>query len=80
MEVQPNSALERAVSVAGSQAKLAALVGVSQPAISKALAAGRCTAEMAVEIERATGVSRKELRPDLWPSHLPEPEKQEAVS
>ena len=34
-----------------------------------------CTAELALQIEEATGgvVSRSDLRPDLWPLHLPLP-------
>jgi DNA-binding transcriptional regulator YdaS (Cro superfamily) len=64
--------IEKAIRLAGSEAKLAAAVHVSQPAINKAKKVGRVTAEMAVAIERATGgeISRGELRPDLWPANL----------
>ena len=35
-----------------------------------------CSAELALQIEEATcgKVSRSDLRPDLWPLHLPLPE------
>ena len=60
--------LKRAVSLAGSQAKLGKASGFSQHAIWLALQSGRVSAELAVGIERATDglVSRKELRPDLF--------------
>lgn len=62
--------IERAIGLAGSEAKLAAKVGCSQVAINKAKRRGSVSAEMAVEIERATegGVTASALRPDLWPS------------
>jgi DNA-binding transcriptional regulator YdaS (Cro superfamily) len=52
----------------GSEAKLAAAAGVSQPAIHKAKNAKRVSAEMATRIEQATAgaVPRWKLRPDLW--------------
>lgn len=58
--------LERAIEKAGSQAKLAELVGCTQAAISNYARGRRLPGELAVEIERATGVPRKELRPDLF--------------
>lgn len=52
----------------GSEAKLAAAAGVSQPAIHKAKKAERVSAELATKIEAATNghVPRWQLRPDLW--------------
>lgn len=60
--------LARAIEIAGSQSALARLTGHSQPNISRwlRLHGGRVPAEAAVAIEKATGVSRRELRPDLW--------------
>lgn len=60
--------LERAISLAGSEAKLASLIGRSQVAVNKAKHRGRVSAEMAVAIEHAVGVGRHELRPDLFPA------------
>jgi len=63
--------IERAIEKAGSEAKLAALVGCSQVAINKAKHRHKVTAEMAVKIETALDgyVTRHDLRPDLFPEH-----------
>ncbi len=60
--------LQTAIDIAGSQSALSRLTGVPQPTLSRWLHryGGRVSAEAAVAIERATGVSRQELRPDLW--------------
>lgn len=62
------AALRRAIALAGSEQKLAALAGFSQVAINKAKRRGGVSAEMAVAIERATAgrVARAELRADLF--------------
>lgn len=62
------SHIDAAISHFGSEAKLAAAAGVSQPAINKAKRAGRVSAVLAVKIETATEgkISRWQLRPDLW--------------
>jgi DNA-binding transcriptional regulator YdaS (Cro superfamily) len=64
------SPLERAVSAAGSQAALAAKIGTTQQNISRMLrsAEHKVAAEYVLPIERATGVSRHDLRPDLYPA------------
>lgn len=63
-----------AISILGSEAKLAAACGYSQAAVSKAKHSGRVSAEMAVAIERATdgAIPRSDFRPDLWgaPSYV----------
>ena len=60
--------LEKAIGIAGSQARLGELCGVSQNAIWAAKRAGRVSAELAMSIEKATDgqVPRWEMRPDLW--------------
>lgn len=63
--------IEKAVSIAGSQHRLAEVSGLSQQFISKLQRGERgVTAETALAIERATNgrVSRHDLRPDLWPA------------
>lgn len=63
-------ALQRAVDKAGSQAKLAVLLGgpIKQAHVSYWLRAQRrAPAEYVLAIEAATGVSRHDLRPDLYP-------------
>lgn len=61
--------VERAVTLKGSQQKLAEAIGCSQQQISYLLKeADRVSAEMAIKIERATEgkVARHQLRPDLY--------------
>ncbi len=61
-------AISRAVALIGSEVKLAAACGVSQPAISKAKHQGKISARLALAMHRATNgrVPAWELRPDLW--------------
>jgi len=58
--------LEQAIQAAGSEAKLAVELGVSQVAVNKAKQAGRVSPTMALRLERVTGISRAVWRPDLW--------------
>lgn len=62
--------LEKAIRLAGSEAKLGKATGVSQHAIWKAKRFERVSAELARAIHHATGgeVGAHELRPDLWAS------------
>lgn len=59
-----DQALERAIGAAGGVRALARAVGVSQPAISSW---SRVPADRVLSVEASTGVSRSELRPDLYP-------------
>lgn len=61
-----NTPIEKAVSLAGSQSELARRVGVRQGYIWKWLRAGKPPAERVLAIEKATGISRHELRPDIF--------------
>jgi len=67
--------IERAIALTGSEQKLAAACGVTQPAIWKAKTLGRPSARLALAIHRVTGgdVPASALRPDLWasPDHVP---------
>ena len=60
-------ALKKAIDLAGGQTALAADIGKTQGHISKWLERGYIPAECVLPIERVTGVSRHELRPDLYP-------------
>lgn len=60
-------AIERAVEAAGSQLALAKLCGVSYQAVQKWMRARNVPAERVLQIERLTGVSRHDLRPDIYP-------------
>lgn len=59
-------ALRRATSIAGGQSALARKIGKRQSHVWAWLKSGRVPAEMCAPIERATGVPRHELRPDLF--------------
>jgi len=64
----PFEALEAAVDKAGSQAELARIAEVSATAVWKWLhSSKRVPAEFVLKIEAATGVSRHDLRPDIYP-------------
>ncbi|HDS1579965.1 TPA: helix-turn-helix domain-containing protein [Stenotrophomonas maltophilia] len=60
------SALDRAVQSAGSQQALAQLLGIKPPSVSGWYDRRRVPAERCIAIERATGVSRHQLRPDVF--------------
>lgn len=51
----------------GSQAALAAALGVSPQAINK-WKGSRIPAERVLDFERATGISRHRIRSDIYPS------------
>ena len=67
--------IEKAIKLAGSEAKLGRGIGFSQVAINKAKRKGHASAEMALAIDHFLGgaVSASEMRPDLWasPAHVP---------
>lgn len=62
------TALERAVKAAGSQSRFAEAVGASQQIVSYWLAKGKdLPAEYVLTAEAKLGISRHELRPDIYP-------------
>lgn len=63
-----DSPLNRAISIAGSQQKLADLLGTTQALIWFWLKSSKrgVPAERCIPIEKATGISRHELRPDIF--------------
>lgn len=64
----PFEALELALAKAGSQAEIARIAGVSTTAVWKWVQSSkRVPAEFVLKIEAATGVSRHDLRPDIYP-------------
>lgn len=65
-------AFRRAVGLAGGQSKFAERIGRTQGAVSKRLKHGRpLWAESVLPVEAATGVSRHDLRPDIYPLEMP---------
>lgn len=59
-------ALERAIASSKTATALAEACGVTRQAISAARATGYASLELAKRIEAATGISKVELRPDIW--------------
>jgi len=59
--------IQAAVEKAGGVNALASAVGVSYQAVQQWVKARRVPAERVLDIERATGVTRHSLRPDLYP-------------
>jgi DNA-binding transcriptional regulator YdaS (Cro superfamily) len=53
--------IEQAIYNAGSQAKLAAILGCSQQNVGFWLKQGYCPPERIIEVEQATGVGRAQL-------------------
>lgn len=60
------TALDRAIDAVGTAHNLAFQVGVTPQAVS-AWRRVRVPAERVLEVERVSGVSRHELRPDIYP-------------
>lgn len=61
-----NASLQRAIDAAGSQQRLAESLGIRSASISEWKSRGRVPAERVLAIETETGVSRHELRPDVF--------------
>ncbi|NSY32284.1 hypothetical protein DS891_01500 [Pseudoalteromonas sp. JC28] len=62
------SALKQAINNIGGQKQLAEAVGgkVTQQKVSYWLKKGKVPAELVLKVEKVTGVSRTELRPDIF--------------
>tara|TARA_R110002124_G_scaffold90543_1_gene230847 strand:+ start:24920 stop:25204 length:285 start_codon:yes stop_codon:yes gene_type:complete len=75
----PFEALKAAVNAARSQSNFAKKLGVSQPAVWKWLQSSKkLPAEHVLTVEKLFGISRHELRPDIYPVDLaPTPEQRE---
>jgi DNA-binding transcriptional regulator YdaS (Cro superfamily) len=58
------TALEQFLAKRGAVSELAKQIGISHGAVVQWR--GRCPAERVVEVERATGIPREALRPDLY--------------
>jgi DNA-binding transcriptional regulator YdaS (Cro superfamily) len=65
----PKSALRRACDAAGGQKSLAARIGTTQSLVWYWLARSKrgVPGEYVLPIEAATGISRHDLRPDIYP-------------
>jgi DNA-binding transcriptional regulator YdaS (Cro superfamily) len=61
------SPIQSAIAAAGSQSELARRCGVKQGHVWKWLKSGRVPPTRVLAVEAATGISRHELRPDIYP-------------
>lgn len=61
------NAATKAAQAVGSQSALARAIGCSPQFVQQMCAKGRIPAERVLAIESASGISRHELRPDLYP-------------
>lgn len=59
--------IQQAVEIAGGQTQLARLLGVSQPRVFNWLKKNKVTPQFVIAIEQHTGISRHDLRPDVYP-------------
>lgn len=72
--ITPFEALKSAVETAGGQRATSRICGTSQTAVWKWLQSSkRLPAEYVLRVEAATGVSRHDLRPDIYPRPAPLP-------
>lgn len=63
-----SNSIERAVKASGGQRALARALGIYPQAVNKWVKANRVPAERVLVLEALTGVSKEDLRPDLYPS------------
>ena len=74
-DLKAKQALERAITVAGGEfgmkrgfSALGREIGVGRQTIWAMLnTAGKASPQYVIDIERATGISRHDLRPDIYP-------------
>lgn len=59
-------AVERAIEAVGGEAEVARRLGISQPSVHGWKQRKRCPAERVPWLSEASGVSKHELRPDLY--------------
>lgn len=72
-ESHPPTELKNAVLAVGGQSALSRLLRVSQQSISKWVQKGKpLPAEHVLKVEAETGISRHDLRPDLYPRETSE--------
>ena len=75
--LSPESALVLAIEKVGSQGAMARLLGISQPAVWKWVNGGKqLPPEFVLAVEAATGISRHDLRPDIYPIETPRASEQ----
>lgn len=62
-----SSSVDRVIAALGGLTKAASALGIDNPSVvANWRTRGRVPAERAIDIEMATGISRHELRPDIF--------------
>ncbi|WP_449432323.1 Cro/CI family transcriptional regulator [Pseudomonas putida] len=61
------NAATRAAEAAGGQSALARALGCTPQNVQRWCSTGRVPAERVLAVERITGISRHEIRPDIYP-------------
>ncbi len=65
-DIPAKTPIDAAIKAAGTQQALADKLGIRSASISEWKSRGRVPAERVLEIETQTGISRHELRPDVF--------------
>lgn len=73
--MEPQNPVELAIKTKGSLAALGAAVGVTAQAVWKWLQAGSIPVNRVLDVERATGIPRETLRPDVFGAPRPRPRR-----
>lgn len=74
--VDPAAALADAITMLGGQAAMGRLVGVAQPTVWRWVKARKpLPPEYVLAVETATGISRHDLNPDIYPRELPDADR-----
>lgn len=68
-------AVQKAIELSGGQAQLAIKLGIKQPSVSYWVKTGQVSAEYAEQVEKITGISRHELRPQKTFGPAPQAEQ-----
>lgn len=68
--------LDRAINACGGVSNLAAAIGRKQNVVSNWRLRGQVPAEACIDVEKASGVSRYELRPDVFGERADDPSRQ----
>ncbi len=67
IKMTSHPALKKAIATLGGQVKLADAIQTSQQNVSNWLRTGKVAPDKVILIEKVSGVSRHELRPDIYP-------------
>lgn len=60
------STFRKAIEAIGSQNAAAKILGITQSGLWRAVSTGKCPANLVLRVEELSGVSRHELRPDIF--------------